>query len=75
METVEADVRKLPFPERSFDQVLLVSTLEHIGADNTVYGLDAESDGDARVEALRELKRVLRDRRQPARHRPARRAR
>jgi SAM-dependent methyltransferase len=60
METVEADVRKLPFPERSFDQVLLVSTLEHIGADNTVYGLAAESDGDARAEALRELKRVLR---------------
>ncbi len=60
METVEADVRELPFPERSFDQVLLVSTLEHIGADNTVYGLDAESDGPARLEALRELKRVLR---------------
>ena len=60
METVEADVRELPFPDRSFDQVLLVSTLEHIGADNTVYGLDAESDGAARVEALRELKRVLR---------------
>jgi SAM-dependent methyltransferase len=60
METVEADVRELPFPERSFDQVLLVSTLEHIGADNTVYGLDAESDGAARLEALRELNRVLR---------------
>ena len=60
METVEADVRTLPFPERSFDQVLLVSTLEHIGADNTVYGLDAESDGGARLEALRELNRVLR---------------
>lgn len=60
MEAVAADVRTLPFPERSFDQVLLVSTIEHIGADNTVYGLDAESDGDARVEALRELKRVLR---------------
>jgi len=60
METVEADVRALPFPERSFDQVLLVSTLEHIGADNTVYGLDAGSDGDTRIEALRELKRVLR---------------
>jgi SAM-dependent methyltransferase len=59
-ETVEADVRELPFPEHSFDQVLLVSTLEHIGADNTVYGLDAESDGSARLEALRELKRVLR---------------
>jgi len=60
METVEADVRALPFLDRSFDQVLLVSTLEHVGADNTVYGLEAEDDGEARVEALRELERVLR---------------
>jgi len=60
MEIVEADVRELPFSDRSFDQVLLVSTLEHVGADNTVYGLAAESDGGARVEALRELRRVLR---------------
>ena len=60
MEGVEADVRELPFSDRSFDQVLLVSTLEHVGADNTVYGLAAESDRGARVEALRELRRVLR---------------
>ena len=59
METVEADVRGLPFPDHSFDQVLLVSTLEHIGADNTVYGLVVESDGVARLAALRELRRVL----------------
>ena len=60
IETVEADVRNLPFPERSFDQVLLVSTLEHVGADNTVYGLGAESDEAARLDALNELARVLR---------------
>jgi SAM-dependent methyltransferase len=60
METVDADVRELPFPDRSFDQALLVSTLEHVGADNTVYGLDAGSDGDSRLRALRELRRVLR---------------
>jgi SAM-dependent methyltransferase len=60
METVEADVRSLPFANRSFDQVLLVSTLEHVGADNTVYGLEAEHDGGAgRLAALRELRRVL----------------
>ena len=59
LETVEADVRVLPFPDRSFDQVLLVSTLEHVGADNTVYGLDAERDEGARPAALRELARVL----------------
>ena len=59
METVEADVRGLPFPDHSFDQVMLVSTLEHISADNTVYGLVVESDGGARLAALRELRRVL----------------
>ncbi|MBA2642822.1 MAG: methyltransferase domain-containing protein [Actinobacteria bacterium] len=60
MERVEADVCELPFDDRSFDQVLLVSTLEHVGADNTVYGLEAEADGNARLQALRELRRVLR---------------
>ncbi len=59
LETAEADVRDLPFPDRSFDQVLLVSTLEHVGADNTVYGLEAESDERARPAALRELARIL----------------
>ena len=60
METVVADVRELPFDDESFDQVLLVSTLEHVGADNAVYGLASEADGAARTAALRELRRVLR---------------
>ena len=62
METVEADVRELPFADQSFDQVLLVSTLEHIGADNSVYGLEPEPvDGvEPRLAALRSLRRVLR---------------
>ena len=61
METVEADVRELPFPDRSFDQALLVSTLEHVGADNSIYGLETDPGGpDARSDALRELRRVLR---------------
>ena len=60
METVVADVRELPFQDESFDQILLVSTLEHVGADNTVYGLEAESDAESRHAALRELGRVLR---------------
>ncbi len=59
-ETVVADARRLPFPDASFDQVLLVSTLEHIGADNDVYGLDEELDETGRATALRELRRVLR---------------
>ena len=60
VETVEADVRSLPFPNDSFDQALLVSTLEHVGADNTVYGLAAEDDDRGRLQALQELRRVLR---------------
>jgi SAM-dependent methyltransferase len=60
METVEADVCNLPFAAATFDQVLLVSTLEHVGADNTVYGLEAAGHPAARLRALRELVRVLR---------------
>jgi SAM-dependent methyltransferase len=60
METVEADVRELPFDDRSFDQVFLVSTLEHVGARNEVYGLAVEPDPGARLAALREVRRILR---------------
>ena len=59
-ETVVADVRALPFPDRSFDQVLLVSTLEHVGADNEVYGVEGDADETGRAAALRELRRILR---------------
>jgi len=60
IERVVADVRSLPLDDRSVDQVLLVSTLEHVGADNTVYGLASESDPASRTGALQELARVLR---------------
>ncbi len=40
--------------------MLLVSTLEHVGADNSDYGLTAEDDPGSRADALRELGRVLR---------------
>jgi SAM-dependent methyltransferase len=59
MDTVVGDVRELPFEQSSFDQVLLVSTLEHVGADNTVYGVDGGHPGGP-AEALAELRRVLR---------------
>ena len=37
-----------------------MSTLEHVGADNTVYGLASANDTEARLEALRELARIVR---------------
>lgn len=60
MERVEADVRDLPLPDESVDQALLVSTLEHVGADNRGYGLATEDAPASRADALRELGRVLR---------------
>ena len=62
MERITADVRSIPLPDESVDQVLLVSTLEHVGADNTGYGLATEDDAGSRADALLELGRVLRPR-------------
>ncbi len=60
MTTVQADVRELPFENGVFDLVLCVSTLEHVGADNSGYGLEAEDESpSSRLTALRELRRVL----------------
>jgi SAM-dependent methyltransferase len=56
---VQADVRDLPFENGGFDLVLCVSTLEHVGADNSGYGLEVEADAASRLTALRELRRVL----------------
>ena len=59
LRSVVADVRDLPFGDRSFDLVLLVSTLEHVGRDNEVYAVDAARDEAGDEAALRELRRVL----------------
>jgi SAM-dependent methyltransferase len=53
-----ADVRRLPYADASFELVLCVSTLEHIGLDNTRYTPLREAvPGDH--DALVELSRVL----------------
>jgi SAM-dependent methyltransferase len=56
---VGADVRELPFPDASFDLALCISTLEHIGRDNRVYGAAEECEG-GELAALQELRRVNR---------------
>ena len=56
-----ADLRKLPYRDEWFEVVLSLSTLEHVGLDNTIYGAAAESARDADAEvtrALGELHRV-----------------
>jgi hypothetical protein len=50
-----ADVRRLPFSTDSFAAAICISTLEHVGMDNTSYN---GVSGGADVEALRELGRV-----------------
>jgi hypothetical protein len=55
---VTADVRDLPFGDGSFDLALCVSTLEHVGRDNSTYAVDAPRDAAGDEAALRELRRV-----------------
>ena len=56
---VIADVRELPFEDGRFDLIFCVSTLEHVGRDNTTYDVDAPRDERGDEAALRELRRVL----------------
>ncbi|HEV8249046.1 MAG TPA: methyltransferase domain-containing protein [Gaiellaceae bacterium] len=55
---VVADVRRLPFADGAFDVAICISTLEHIGRDNRVYGLAEEQDEGGPLAALNELRRV-----------------
>ena len=59
LHAVVADLRDLPFANGSFDVALCISTIEHVGFDNTVYGIDAGRDDDGIARALGELRRVL----------------
>jgi SAM-dependent methyltransferase len=60
MTVTRADVRRMPYANDSFDLVTCVSTLEHIGRDNTHYGVAAPTDiVDGDLAALREMRRVL----------------
>jgi SAM-dependent methyltransferase len=57
--SVVADLRELPFEDGSFGAAIAISTLEHIGRDNSQYGLAAEQDDGSLDRALRELRRVV----------------
>lgn len=57
------DLRALPLASESFDEVVSISTIEHVGMNNTMYTNDPahgeKRPGDA-LKALAELRRVLR---------------
>ena len=60
---VFADLRALPYGDGYFDTVLSISTLEHVGMDNTGYAAGAGSSENPLAEtdrAVRELARVVR---------------
>jgi SAM-dependent methyltransferase len=54
--SIQADLRELPFESNSFDVVFCISTIEHVGADNSGYGVAPTPGG--MNEALSELCRV-----------------
>ena len=59
---VYADLRELPFRDGVFDTVACISTLEHVGMDNALYGSSAPRAADPESEmrrALAELRRVV----------------
>jgi SAM-dependent methyltransferase len=56
------DLRSLPFRDSCFDTVVSLSTLEHVGMDNSSYGTSEEVASDPEAEltlAVAELLRVL----------------
>jgi SAM-dependent methyltransferase len=60
---VYSDLRALPFDDASFDTTVSISTVEHVGMDNSVYGASEARAADADHEVARaaaELRRVTR---------------
>jgi hypothetical protein len=58
---MEADLRNLRiFASGGFERTVCLSTLEHIGMDNTVYGGPVEADPQSMLAAVHELCRVTR---------------
>lgn len=55
-----ADLRNLPYRDGWFSTVLCISTVEHVGLDNTIYGAAAERAKDPTREALEALEEMAR---------------
>lgn len=59
MSRMLADLRALPYREASFELAICISTLEHVGRDNTEYGVWGRRDDEGDRKALAEIARVL----------------
>jgi SAM-dependent methyltransferase len=55
-----ADLRDLPLRDDWFDRIVCLSTLEHVGLDNTTYGASGERASDSGEEAAKALRELLR---------------
>jgi SAM-dependent methyltransferase len=59
---VVGDIRKTEFPDGFFDLVLCISTIEHIGRDNTIYFQQADpGDESGDIKAIQEMARITRN--------------
>jgi SAM-dependent methyltransferase len=57
-----ADLRELPVRDAIYDRVVSISTLEHVGMDNTQYGDEGPRSSDPSADvarAMAEMRRVL----------------
>lgn len=59
MRLIRSDVRAMPFADGYFDLVLCISAIEHVGLDNSRYGVADGPAVDGDVASLREIRRVL----------------
>jgi glycosyltransferase involved in cell wall biosynthesis/SAM-dependent methyltransferase len=60
MRRTRADLRALPYRDESFDLIVCISTLEHVGFDNTRYGMPyQDKDAGGQWSTLQEIARVL----------------
>lgn len=56
---VSADLRDLSiFADGAFERTVCLSTLEHVGMDNTIYGARSECNPESVIDAINELYRV-----------------
>lgn len=57
---VKDDIRKTQFSDNAFDLAICISTLEHIGMDNKIYGYGrVENNFGSQLEAMKEIYRIL----------------